>query len=271
MKHIIWLLALVSSIAMAIPYVLHIGQVSVDDSNQLKIVYSGGGMETTLTDAGPAILCLLNRLLTNKYGIYQTLPENQTVSHKDLAMLWKAAHLLPQKEGSELVEAIRSYMREPSETSGNKLVRTLHGSIYSGLKEHKTHFRTARLEQSPVAAEQQVQLAKVEKRIEAILADSSEDTLEPEEKALFQKWDKQRKQLREQIAAAKPVTKVEEGEESPADYYFCVKDEMSRSRTGIDNGNVDELLTDTKAALDRLVPDGTKTFSIRTKPVHTKP
>ena len=56
----------------------------------------------------------------------------------------------------------------------------------------------------------------------------------------------------EEISDTKPQRKKENGTESPVNYALCVKDESSKSQTGIDNDNVDELLTRVQTALNEM-------------------
>jgi len=255
----------ISSVALAFGASLHLGKVSFDrQSQKLTVVYGNPGYnETTLTDSGPVLICVLNRLLTEKYGFYQVLPEGKTISKADLALLTQSARLLPQDEGQKIIDSVRSYMQNPSKETGTTVVRTLHSSIGSGLKNHETDFSMTSQQEGAVTGELKGKLSRVETKIKAILDGTTEAALDEDEKVVVRKLKRERLVLEEQIADAKPVAKKEEGRESPAKYSLCVKDESSKSRTGIDNENVDDLLKDVKVALDALVPAGSTGFSTR--------
>jgi hypothetical protein len=227
------------------------------ESKKVNLVYSTG-FKTTVTDSGPILLCVINRLLKTKYEFYLSLPKDKTISRYDLALLNHAANLLPEDEKKELQNAIKAYIQDDSNENGSKIFKVLNKGMRTGMKDHKTTFKSVSYVASPVTQELIGKKTKLDKKITAISDGKSESELDDDEKQIFRKLKRDALDLEKKIKEAKPEEKIEEGTEVAIDWTLCLHGEGSKSQTFSSNKNIEALLKKIKTVLKQVVPVGNK-------------
>lgn len=261
-------LILSSSTVLGVGQMLHIKDVSFKkESKKVEVVYRNvwRKSETTLTDTGPVLLCVLNRLLTHKYDYYLSLPDGKELTKKDLALITQAARLLPEDENKKMSDSVRNYIQNPSKENGGAVFTTMVSTIRSGLKEHETTWQTVTQVEAASTKELKQKLERVNLKISAFLEGTTESQLDAEEKAVVRKLKRERLTIEEEIADAKPQRKVESGNENPVNYALCVDGDGSKSQTSINNDDVDALLAKVQDTLSQALPEGTGSGSHSTR------
>lgn len=261
-------LILSSSTVLGVGQMLHIKDVSFKkESKKVEVVYRNvwGKSETTLTDTGPVLLCVLNRLLKHKYDYYLSLPDGKELTKKDLALITQAARLLPEDENKKMSDSVRNYIQNPSKENGGAVFTTMVSTIRSGLKEHETTWQTVTQVEAASTKALKQKLERVNLKISAFLEGTTESQLDAEEKAVVRKLKRERLTIEEEIADAKPQRKVESGNENPVNYALCVDGDGSKSQTSINNDDVDALLAKVQDTLSQALPEGTGSGSHSTR------
>lgn len=257
-KTVLMGLVFLGSLVLAVPTTLTFKKIAYDkESKKVKVVYGNNWAdnESTITDSGPVLLCVLNRLLKEKYGVYLSLGDEKKIAKKDLALIHQAARLLPEEKSKQLTASVRACMKNNSNENGNAVFKNLVSTIADSLKDHQTDFETSSREDKASTTELREKLAKVQTRIKAMLEDRTESDLDDDEKKVLKKWERQQSNLEKEIASAKTEKKIEKGTESPEDFLLCLKAEGSRSQTQVGNKNIEELLGNVKGVLKELLPE----------------